>query len=260
MSRKTDVLIIGGGVIGACSALWLARAGKQVTLVEKADICAGASLGNACWVAAGYAIPTAAPGVIKQGLRWMFNSGSPFSIKPRLNLDLLKWLWAFRASCTEQNVKTGSEVLMQLNLQSLEMFRELASELDFDFHEEGILHLHLSEKYKQAGEAEAETLRALGLKAISLQRDGLLELEPNLQEGIESGIFFPQHAHLDPKKLVEALAQKAEQEGVVIQTQTDVTGFELSRNQIKQVKTSKGIIEASEVVLAAGAWPYLLGN
>ncbi|MEM7347290.1 MAG: FAD-dependent oxidoreductase, partial [Chloroflexota bacterium] len=61
MTTDVDILIIGGGVIGACCALYLTRAGRQVTLIEKKDICAGASHGNACWVAAGYALPTAAP-------------------------------------------------------------------------------------------------------------------------------------------------------------------------------------------------------
>ena len=104
MKTETDILIIGGGVIGACCALYLTRAGRQVTLVEKADLCAGASRGNACWVAAGYAIPTAAPGVLSQGLKWMFDSGSPFYIKPRFSLELVRWLWAFRAACTHEKM------------------------------------------------------------------------------------------------------------------------------------------------------------
>ena len=92
MAIKTEILIIGGGVIGVCTALFLNRAGREVTLVEKGEICSGASHGNACWVAAGYALPTAAPGVLGQGLKWMLNihlSMTPHSFAP-LNDDMVK--------------------------------------------------------------------------------------------------------------------------------------------------------------------------
>ena len=89
MKTPTEVLIIGGGVIGACCALYLTRLGKQVTLVERTEICSEASRGNACWVAAGYALPMAMPGVMGQGVRWMFDSSSPFYIKPRFDFSLL---------------------------------------------------------------------------------------------------------------------------------------------------------------------------
>ena len=265
MTTKTDILIIGGGIIGACTALSLTRAGRQVTLVERGDICAGASHGNACWVAAGYAIPTAAPGVIKQGLRWMFDASSPFSIKPRLNLDLLKWLWAFRGACNEEQMLAGAEVLLQLNQQSLEMFRDLAADptLEFDYVEDGLLHLHLSDAYRQAGEAEAALLNSLGVTAKVLDREGILELEPKLQEGVNSGVFFPDHARVNPNQLVNVVMARAALEstaGTTIQTHTTVTGFEKQGNYIQKVKTDKGDFEANEVILAAGAWSSILAK
>ncbi len=92
MSNQVDILIIGGGVIGVCAAYYLTEQGRSVTLVEKSDICAGSSYGNAGLVASEHAIPLAAPGVISQGLRWMLNPDSPFYIKPRLDFDLFRWL------------------------------------------------------------------------------------------------------------------------------------------------------------------------
>ncbi|MEM7531180.1 MAG: FAD-dependent oxidoreductase [Chloroflexota bacterium] len=257
---NADILIIGGGVIGTCTALFLTRAGRQVTLVEKADICAGASHGNACWVATGYAIPTAAPGVLGQGLKWLLDSGSPFYIKPRLSLDLARWLWAFQAACTHSKMMAGAEILMDLNRQSLHMFRELATEFEFGYQERGLLHLHLSEKYRQAGEKEAELLRSMGIKAISLDRDGLEELEPSLEAGINSGVFFPEHANLEPRTLVETVAAQAEKEGATILTQTEVTGVERDGNRITAVETSNGTMIPNEVVLAAGAWSSIVAK
>ncbi len=262
MNPETDILIIGGGVIGACCALYLTRAGRQVTLIEKAEICAGASKGNACWVAAGYALPTAVPGVLGQGLKWMLDPGSPFYIKPRLSLDLVKWLVAFQAACTHKKMMASAKALLALNRKSLHLFRELNDEpnLDFEYNEAGLLHLHLTEKYRKAGEKEADLLREMGVEAISLGRAGLEELEPKLQEGIKSGIFFPEQAHLDPVKLVKSVAAQAEAEGATILTQTEVTGLEKDGSRISQIKTSGGSITPEEVVLAAGAWSSILAK
>lgn len=262
MPVKTDILIIGGGVIGACTALYLTRAGRQVTLVEKADICAGASHGNACWVAAGYALPTAAPGVLGQGLKWLLDSGSPFYIKPRLSLDLVRWLWHFQASCTHEKMMAGAQTLLQLNRQSLQMFRELAAEpeLNFEFYEAGLLHLHLSENYRKVGEKEAALLRSLGVEVISLGRDGLEELEPNLKEGVNSGIFFPEHAHLNPARLVKNVAAQAEKEGATILTHNEVVAFQKDGGRITKIRTTSDTIEPQEVVLAAGAWSSILAK
>ncbi|MEM8856770.1 MAG: FAD-dependent oxidoreductase [Chloroflexota bacterium] len=260
MTQKTDILIIGGGVIGACTALFLTRAGKQVTLVEKNDICSGASRGNACWVAAGYALPTPVPSMLSQGLKWLLDSGSPFYIKPRMSLDLIRWLWHFQSSCTHAKMMKSADSLLELNRQSLVMFRVLAQELDFDFVEAGLLHLHLSDEYRKKGEAEAELLRSIGVEAISLGRDGLEELEPKLQDGVNSGVFFPEHAHLDPTKLTQVVAQQAEAEGATILTQTAVTGFEMDGSHIRSITTQNGTIEPREVVLAAGAWSSVLAK
>ena len=262
MNFKTDVLIIGGGVIGVCCALYLTRAGRQVTLVEKAEICAGASKGNACWVAAGYALPTAVPGVLGQGLKWMLDPGSPFYIKPRFSFDLMKWLYAFQAACTHKKMMASAKALLALNRESLLLFRKLNEEpnLDFDYTEAGLLHLHLTEKYRMAGEKEADLLRQMGIEAISLGRAGLEELEPKLQDGVESGIFFPEHAHLDPVKLVNSVAAQAEAEGATILTQTKVIGLEKDGGRISTIKISSGSITPKEVVLAAGAWSSILAK
>ena len=90
--HNTDVLVVGGGVIGVCSAYYLAKTGRSVTLIEQGDICSGSSYGNAGWVVPSHSFPLANTGAVMQALRWMFNPDSPFYIKPRLDLDLFKWL------------------------------------------------------------------------------------------------------------------------------------------------------------------------
>ncbi|HTP13986.1 MAG TPA: FAD-dependent oxidoreductase, partial [Bacteroidota bacterium] len=102
MSSKPDVLILGGGVIGLCSAYYLAEHGASVVVLDKGEMGHGSSLHNAGYVSPSHFMPLAAPGVFKQGLKWMFNPRSPLYIKPRLNLDFLRWTWKFARACDEQ--------------------------------------------------------------------------------------------------------------------------------------------------------------
>jgi D-amino-acid dehydrogenase len=259
--KKTEILIIGGGVIGACTALYLTRQGKQVTLVEKKDICSGASHGNACWIAVAHAVPTAAPGVMGQGLKWMLDSGSPFYVKPRLNLDLARWLWLFRSAVSHDKMLAGAATMLDLNRKSLDLFKGLDAEgLDFDFSQQGLLHVHLSEKACQAGKKTLELLSDFGVEGHLLDRNGLKEIEPNLLDEVESGVYYPEPGHLRSDKFVKAVARQAAVEGTTILTGTDVVGFEKNNGRISAIQTSQGVFEADEVVLAAGAWSSLMAK
>ena len=143
MGRGADVLVIGGGVIGVCAAYYLAQSGRSVTLVERDEICAGASYGNAGLLVPSHAVPLAAPGVVSKGIKWMFNSASPFYIKPRLDLNLLSWLWKFRGACTKGHVRRAAPLIRDLSLASLDLYDELAvlDGLEFGFRRKGLLAL-----------------------------------------------------------------------------------------------------------------------
>ena len=95
MGKK--VVIVGGGLIGLCSAYYLNKAGHDVTVVDRNNLIEGngCSYGNAGLVCPSHIIPLAAPGVITQGLKWLLDSKSPFYIKPRFDVDLFSWLWKF---------------------------------------------------------------------------------------------------------------------------------------------------------------------
>ena len=88
MSKK--VLIVGGGIIGICSAYYLSKDGHDVTIIDRFGMDSGASYINAGYLSPGHIIPLASPGVIKQGLKWMFDSSSPFYVQPRINIDFFK--------------------------------------------------------------------------------------------------------------------------------------------------------------------------
>ena len=132
MREKTDVLIIGGGVIGVCSAYYLQRAGREVTLVEAGEVCAGSSYGNAGLVVPSHSIPLAEPGAVMKGLKWMFKADSPFYIKPRLSWDLLAWLWRFWRASSRRRVDKAVPVLRDMGLASRSLYDQIAAEHDFE--------------------------------------------------------------------------------------------------------------------------------
>ena len=86
-----QVVVIGGGIIGLCSAYFLLKEGHQVTVIDKSDISSGASFVNVGYLTPSHIVPLSVPGMISIGLKYMFNSSSPFYMKPRLHQDFLKW-------------------------------------------------------------------------------------------------------------------------------------------------------------------------
>src|SRR5688500_19499741 len=87
MDSQQDVVIIGGGVIGVCSAYYLAQKGLQVTLIEKGEIASGCSYGNGGLIVPSHSVPLASPGALGSGLRWLVDAASAFYIRHRSDMD-----------------------------------------------------------------------------------------------------------------------------------------------------------------------------
>jgi D-amino-acid dehydrogenase len=88
--------IIGGGIVGLSTAYYLNRSGWEVTVLEKGDFLDNCSYGNCGYICPSHFIPLATPGIVKQGLKWMWNSKSPFYVQPRLDWNLISWGWRYR--------------------------------------------------------------------------------------------------------------------------------------------------------------------
>ena len=131
-------VIIGGGIIGVCSAYYLAKRGHRVTLIERGDIGSGASFGSAGIIAIGHP-PMPRPGLVGQALRWMFKSDSPLYVPPRMDPSLIGWLWRFYRSCSRKHESHCMEFLAQLGVQASECFETLIQheKLDCEFRSPG---------------------------------------------------------------------------------------------------------------------------
>ncbi len=256
MTTKQDILIIGGGAVGICTAYFLAQQGQSVTLLEKNELSSGSSYGNAGLIAVDHAIPTAAPGVMSQGIRWLLNPESPFSIKPRLDPDQLRWLWRFRGACQTGPMRRSIPVLLGLGQTSMALFEELHARhaMDDDFQYNGRIILYRTQAGLDHAIEELDLLGEYGVTGQVLDAKGVLAMEPSVQPDIAGGVYYNGYAHLVPDRFVLELARVCESMGVRIHTGTEVLGFETSDKRITSVITTRGAHQADEVILAAGVW------
>lgn len=256
MATQKEIVIVGGGVIGLCSAYYLSQAGHQVTVLDKGDLEDGCSYGNAGMIVPSHFIPLAAPGMVAQGIKWMFNSESPFYVKPRLNLDLIQWGLKFYKMANDTHVKRSMPVLRDLNIVSRNLYAEMAKlqEFAFAFESKGLLMLCKTEHMLEEEAHVAETAHGLGMEAKVLTKKEVDELEPEVKPDVLGGIFYPGDAHLHPNQLLKGLKAYLTKRGVLLQANTIVSGFVSQKDRITEIVTNKGNIKADEVIIAGGSW------
>ncbi len=255
-NQHPHVVIVGGGVIGVCTAYYLWKEGIQTAVLDQGEIGEGCSFGNAGLVCPSHFIPLAAPGVLSQGLRWMLNSRSPFYIKPRLNRDLISWLWNFRAASEPRRCDAAMPVMRDLHLASLGLFRELTESkvVDAGFVNNGLLMLFNSPRGREEELRVAEKAHRLGLPAEPMDTSGINALDPELRAHALGGVFYPRDSHLDPARFVKSLAAYLARQGVALHPQTRLLEFNLDGGKIKSLITSTGEFSADAYVLACGSW------
>jgi D-amino-acid dehydrogenase len=215
----------------------------------------GCSFGNAGMIVPSHFIPLAAPGMITQGIRWMFNSESPFYIKPRLNMDLIKWGWQFYKHATENHVQRSSLALKEIHLLSKRLYQEWAKDLPFDFgyKERGLLMLYQTPSAAQEEMETARLANKIGIEAHLLSPQEVQNLEPNVRVRVRGAVYFPGDAHLTPQALVTQLKKALQENGVSFNNDA-ITRFEISNGQLKKVLTGTQQFDMDEVILAAGIW------
>jgi len=258
----SKVLIIGGGIVGLTSAYYLQKRGYEVTVLDKGDITDNCSFGNAGMIVPSHFVPLAAPGMIKQGIRWMFDSKSPFYVRPSLNGSLINWGLKFMKHATAKHVSQSAAPLRDLSLLSKKLYEGLAKEPDFNFEltNNGILAFYKTEK---AGEEEAHlAARAieLGLDMAVLTADECRALQPDLKLDVLGAVHYRCDAHLYPTKLMNALLQYLLNNGVKIERGREVDKIETAGNRIMKVFTGNTAWEADQYVLATGSWSPALAK
>ncbi|MFD2725185.1 NAD(P)/FAD-dependent oxidoreductase [Hyunsoonleella rubra] len=256
------VIVIGGGIIGLCSAYYLHKEGHQVTVIDKSNMDSGASHVNAGYITPSHFISLASPGTLSKGIKWMFNSKSPLYIKPRLDLEFLKWSWAFKKSATPSKVEKAIKPLLDINLLSRELYEDLHQSGDFNFHYEkkGLLMCYKTDK---VGEEEWEVgKRGIqeGLKVEHLSQNEVSKLEPKANLNIKGAVYYHSDAHMTPNNFMEEMIAYLKKCGVSIIKNEEVVDFEMDNQNISEVITSTQQLSCDEVVLATGSWSPIISK
>lgn len=252
----SKVIVAGGGVIGLCAAYYLKKSGHDVVVIDQGNLKQGTSFGNAGYICPSHFIPLASPGIVAKGLQWMLSSTSPFYIKPRLDMDLIKWGLTFWKRSGKSTMEKNAPHLNNILQLSRTLTAEMRDELGNSFHmeEKGCLMLYKSALTEKHEIEMAEDAAAFNIQTRILSAKEVQELEPDVEVNVKGGVLYPLDAHLHPAELMATLREQLEKQGVVFQLETNILGFEKSGKKVTKVVTDKGDLTGDEVVIATGSW------
>ncbi len=251
------VTIIGGGIIGLSSAFYLQRSGWEVTVIDKGDFTDNCSYGNCGYICPSHFIPLATPGIVKQGLKWMWNSKSPFYVQPRFDWNLLNWGLKFIRSANKDHVQSAAIPLRDIAIISKKEYEDWLAIPGFDFayQDKGLLEIFQTEAGGEHARHTVEKAHELGLSDTQLlTKDELQALEPQARINGLGAILFNCDAHCYPNKLMRQLIAYLEKQGVKLVRNEEVIRFEKANGRISKVITPSNAYEQDEVIIATGSW------
>lgn len=249
--------------MGLSSAYFLQKEGHEVIVIDKSNIDSGASFVNAGYLTPSHIIPMASPGKISQGIKWMFNSASPFYIQPRWDIDFFKWAWYFKKSSTKAKVEKAIPVIKNINLLSRELFEGIKASGDlgdFQLERKGLLMLYKTQASYEKEIKVAHKASSLGLEVNEFDKSQLSKIEPNIKISAEGAIHYECDGHTTPNEIMPKLIKYLAAQGVDFRKNEEVVEIRLNNGYIKEIKTSKTTLQADEVVLAAGTWSSMVAK
>lgn len=252
------VVVLGAGVIGVTSAWYLAKAGHDVTVIERHPAAAlETSFGNAGGVCPSFAGPWAAPGMPLKAAKWMFQATSPLKIRPKLDIHQWSWLASFVANCTTDRFQANKERMQRIAHYSLAGLQSIREEINisYDNQSAGVLQVFQTENEVENGALSAAVLNRLSIPYRIVNLEEAIQIEPALAHSnvnIAGGLFMPSDETGDCQMFCNALVEHLKGLGVKFQFETEVTGFYSNGDVVEYVNIGKEQISADAIVVALG--------
>lgn len=258
-----STLIIGGGVVGAMIAYYLNKDGHRVTLIDRAKFGGACSHGNCGYVCPSHVLPLTAPGVVwKMGPK-AFIKSSPLYIKPRLSPSLWSWMTRFALNCNRTQMLRAGRALQAMLDSSRTLYNDVIRDesLACEWEERGLLFVYATNDHYTGFADTAKLIEdTFGKRYERWTTEETIAREPAIKPNSVAGAWYaPGDAHLRPDRLMSELRRVLTARGVMIQDETDFTGFVREGNRVKAAKTSRGDIVADQFILATCRSSKMIG-
>jgi D-amino-acid dehydrogenase len=254
------VVVLGAGVIGVTGAWYLARAGHEVTLVDRQpEAGMETSFANGGQISAGHAEPWAKPSVVPKVLTWLGREDAPMLFRPRA--DLQQWLWGLRFAfeCLPGRFERHTRQLAGLARYSRESLAALREEtgIAYDFLAKGILHFCTEQSDFESLAAHAGQMRRLGIAREVKSAAECLAIEPALRESevpVAGGVYSPQDESGDAHAFTVRLAERAQAQGVRFLRDATAEGLEISGGRAVAARVGGQRVQADAFVVSLGSY------
>jgi D-amino-acid dehydrogenase len=254
------IAILGSGVIGTTAAYYLAKAGHEVTVLERQNGPAlETSFANAGEVSPGYSAPWAGPGVPVKAIQWLLMQHSPLVIKPMLDPAMWRWGLGMLRNCTEARYRINKSRMVRLAEYSRDCLKQLRADtgIAYDERMQGTLQLFRTQKQLDGTAKDIEILQRYGVPCQLLDREGYLQHEPALADvkhKFVGALRLPGDETGDCFKFTNALAGMAEAIGVRLRYGVQIRGLKGDDHGISAVDTDVGPVVADRYLLALGSY------
>lgn len=251
-----QVVVVGAGIVGVSTGIWLRRAGADVTIVDRLGPGQGTSHGNAGVLASVAMVPVTAPGLIRKAPGYLLDPNVPLYLRWQYIPKIAPWLIRYLSNANDANTRRISHALAPIVTDSVLQHQSLVAEL-------GLEHWVTESDYcfayrdRTAFEAEQYTWglrRDAGFEPRLIEGPDVQDYEPNISPDIKLIAALKDHGFIrDPGGYVRALAEAFKGMGGEIRV-ADVRDFDLSGGKACAVETTDGSIECDDIVLATGVW------
>ena len=259
------IAVLGAGVVGVTSAWYLARAGHEVTVVDRQDAAAmETSFANGGQISTSHAEPWANPGTPAQVLKWLGREDSPMLF--RLRADPHQWAWglAFLRECLPARTRANAAQIAAINRYSRAQLLALRAETGIQYEQQtrGILRIYEGRQALDEAVAAASLEKLHGIDLRVLTPAECVALEPALAaraDRIAGGVHAPADESGDAHKFTQELARLCAARGVQFRYGSSIRRVEPGGGRVSRVLLGSGeAIEADTYVMALGSYSPLL--